>query len=661
MMDSTKEIPGKDVKRESLLAFFSLDDLSIPSLNRQLKDSSFIQFVPEFILSFIFWCLFIEFMPTLWYIPMNKMAVSGVEPILFFPSLCMLFIPSLRTRPKISILFYFLGLLGIPSLFIPELILSGTVQCLGTGFIAAPLLSSLWNDDKEKRLRTGYSLVLSLLALVAIRFGLSSVNPIFFYPKFNIILFCLGLLSLALKIKFMPVYTSHSEKKSDDPLPVNTALSTIKNGFGFGCYLSLVVLFLTEHGVLARLADEHPFPIGICMIISFLIGIAVSHLPIVRSPIWFAGAILSTCSIMWGPVPYAAWAGLFLITYLVSIWVPISEDLFKHAHAGRSLFIATFVYVFLGIAHVWVVAYKFVPILGKEMREQTPLLVLFSLVCVKLTYSFHNSSFKPSKPSKYLVTMLILIVFFLIVPSTIYRSIHYKNYDAKGLDKTNVRGMIWAIHFAYDNFGRPSFHAMLDEIKKTTANVIGLVETDLMRIFSGNRDVVEWLETELHMYSDYGSSTLNHTWGCALLSAFPILRAHHINLPSPEGENACLIDAELDVNGHVVNVMVSHFGNTEDELDRKLQTEETYNHIMRVPEGRPFVWLGYFTATPYSENYYKIMQTGVKDSTNDRDRYCEYIWYKNFEKRVFKRINEGDVSDTEIQYIEFEPLKNQTK
>ena len=54
-----------------------------------------------------------------------------------------------------------------------------------------------------------------------------------------------------------------------------------------------------------------------------------------------------------------------------------------------------------------------------------------------------------------------------------------------------------------------------------------------------------------------------------------------ILLPSPEGEIACLIDANLRVNNSIVRVIVTHFGNTEDELDRRLQTE-TAAALMKV-------------------------------------------------------------------------------
>lgn len=59
-------------------------------------------------------------------------------------------------------------------------------------------------------------------------------------------------------------------------------------------------------------------------------------------------------------------------------------------------------------------------------------------------------------------------------------------------------------------------------IKDQKANIISLVETDMMRMFNGPYDGIEFLENKLHMYSDYGPSNLNDTWGCAILSAYPI-------------------------------------------------------------------------------------------------------------------------------------------
>ena len=99
-----------------------------------------------------------------------------------------------------------------------------------------------------------------------------------------------------------------------------------------------------------------------------------------------------------------------------------------------------------------------------------------------------------------------------------------------------------------------------DDIAREDLHVVGLLETDIARPFFGNLDLVEYLSEELAMYSDFGPSTADNTWGCALLSRFPIVRVNRIILPSPDGELACLIDASLAIGDQNVTVLISHFG-----------------------------------------------------------------------------------------------------
>jgi hypothetical protein len=107
----------------------------------------------------------------------------------------------------------------------------------------------------------------------------------------------------------------------------------------------------------------------------------------------------------------------------------------------------------------------------------------------------------------------------------------------------------------------------------------------MMRFFNGNRDFVEYLENTMQFYTDYGPSSLNDTWGCSLISAYPIgmlrhsttissqslVRAEHVVLPSPEGETACLIDATLNASGRLVDIINVHIGNTQHFWDRYVQ------------------------------------------------------------------------------------------
>lgn len=86
--------------------------------------------------------------------------------------------------------------------------------------------------------------------------------------------------------------------------------------------------------------------------------------------------------------------------------------------------------------------------------------------------------------------------------------------------------------------------------------IIGLLESDTERVVMGNRDVVQYLAESLNMYADYGPSTRDHTWGCAMLSKYPILKSTHFLLPSPNGELACAIHATTLINDRHVDFFV---------------------------------------------------------------------------------------------------------
>jgi len=214
---------------------------------------------------------------------------------------------------------------------------------------------------------------------------------------------------------------------------------------------------------------------------------------------------------------------------------------------------------------------------------------------------------------------------------------------------------VWAVHFGYDNYGRTNIPALAQTIKESGANVVGLVESDCSRTWIGNRDLVEYIGETLHFYTDFGSSTAQNTWGCALISQYPIVRSDRIILPSPEGELACLIDADIRVNGTVVNVFVTHFGNTEDELDRELQKEALTALLSRRKDYfSPTIFAGYLTTQVMSDHYLRIVGGGgMLDTTNSFDRYCLYILYRDLLNIEFGRIDKGDVSDTEAQVASF--------
>lgn len=97
---------------------------------------------------------------------------------------------------------------------------------------------------------------------------------------------------------------------------------------------------------------------------------------------------------------------------------------------------------------------------------------------------------------------------------------------------THISAAVWTVHFGYDNNARPSLDraaAVLADTSASTiltlslitgmrnvnldADIIGLLETDTAKPFFGNTDLTSYLGEKLNMFTDFGPSTKDHTWG----------------------------------------------------------------------------------------------------------------------------------------------------
>ncbi|EDN08954.1 predicted protein [Histoplasma mississippiense (nom. inval.)] len=164
----------------------------------------------------------------------------------------------------------------------------------------------------------------------------------------------------------------------------------------------------------------------------------------------------------------------------------------------------------------------------------------------------------------------------------------------------------------------------------------------------GNRDTTQFLAEDLGMYVDYGPGPNKHTWGCALLSKFPILNSTHHLLPSPVGELAPAIHATLDMYGEHVDVVVFHSGQEEDPEDRRLQSE--YLSKLMGDSPRPLILLSYLVTKPLEGNYntYVSEASRMRDiDPSDWDRWCEYILYKGIKRTGYARVGKFLVGQPE--------------
>ncbi|KAH9214997.1 calcofluor white hypersensitive protein-like protein [Leptodontidium sp. 2 PMI_412] len=363
---------------------------------------------------------------------------------------------------------------------------------------------------------------------------------------------------------------------------------------------------------------------------------------------------------------YSNWKGyygaLILTVYLMAASVPLIGSAARKSPA-TTFGLGFLAYNFLVLFHVWVVAYAFVPG-GPLVREHTDWVMTTMMLFIGCGV-FSSMSSTPAAQRKRFNAFLnsrkqrsyylyALGVLQLLSVSIAYLRFPTYDYVPYHKDEKILTAGIWTIHFSLDNDMWSSEYRMRDVIKELEIDVIGLLESDLQRIIMGNRDTTQFLAEDLGMYVDYGPGPNKHTWGCALLSKFPIVNSTHHLLPSPVGELAPAIHATLDVYGEFIDVFVFHSGQEEDPEDRRLQTEYLSKLMGSTP--RPSILLSYLVTKPWEGNYNTWVSetSGMHDiDPTDWDRWCEYILYKGLKRTAYARVSRSTITDTEIQVGKF--------
>ncbi len=378
-----------------------------------------------------------------------------------------------------------------------------------------------------------------------------------------------------------------------------------------------------------------------------------------RSSGWISFALLGVGAFLL--TSFGHWIGylgaLLVAIELMSLAPPLINSAARHGPVAFGL--GFFVYNIMVLAHVWVVAYAFVPG-GPLLREHTDWIMTATVLLVGLgmytTPKAKTNGKSRQKPNRSEWRRLkscyvyILIVLELLAISVAYLRFPTNNYTPYHQEEKLITAGIWTIHFSLDNDMWSSERRMRDLIKELEVDVIGLLETDLQRIIMGNRDTTQFLAEDLGMYVDAGPGPNKHTWGAALLSKFPILNSTHHLLPSPVGELAPAIHATIDAYGEHIDVIVFHSGQEEDPEDRRLQSEYLANVMKESP--RPLILLSYLVIEPQKGNYntYVGEKSGMKDiDGSDWDRWCEYILYKGIKRSGYARVSRSTITDTELQ------------
>ena len=359
---------------------------------------------------------------------------------------------------------------------------------------------------------------------------------------------------------------------------------------------------------------------------------------------------------------FSAWTGYFgsllFSVNVMSLSIAFIGAAVRH-NPAITFGLGFLIYNVMVLAHVWVVAYAFVPG-GPLMREHTDWIMLATVLLLaagvfnlqSLGYGMkpqHRAGRQgPNRLASYYIYVLIILE--LLAVSISYLRFPTNDYVPYHKDDKLITAGVWTVHFSLDNDMWSSERRMRDVIKELEIDVIGLIETDLQRIIMGNRDTTQYLAEDLGMYVDYGPGPNKHTWGSALLSKFPIINSTHHLLPSPVGELAPAIHATLDAYGEFIDVVVFHSGQEEDPGDRELQSKYLAKLMLESP--RPLLLLSYLVIKPLEGNYHTYVgeKSGMKDiDPSDWDRWCEYILYKGIKRTGYARVSRSTITDTEIQ------------
>lgn len=352
-------------------------------------------------------------------------------------------------------------------------------------------------------------------------------------------------------------------------------------------------------------------------------------------------------------------------------------------------------YILLSILHMAGVAYAFIPF-GWLFREKTFFVFLPSLAIYLWPGqqgTVNNAYHLPSQTKKRLFRFLAA----LLGLATIRRisKLHLKssapsNIPSSSLDPMElnqlitrdfgglptVRVGIWAVHFGIDQQLFSSEKRIAKLIEALDLDVAVLVESDLMRPLTGQRDLGRLIASEMKTkyFVDYGPSPRLNTWGCTLLSRHEIVDSKHFILPSPDGELACAILASIKLAPQVtVSVLMAHNGQEEDVIGRRLQSAFLADLVRNHPPNHPLIYAGYLVAKPHSEQYHWLFRPTpgkslakhqahigplVDIDPDIHDRWCLYIGHnKRFLIPLgFVRVHHGGITDTELQAANFAVL-----
>ncbi len=481
-------------------------------------------------------------------------------------------------------------LVGVPQ---GKMLISG----LGVGcfLIFFPLfLQRKYNHDEEQGgLTLGLGLVIGLTLSILLR-TLGSTVDISTFSWFQPIGWILAIIAAFMIIG---MFVSDQEVKLGDSTDLEHTTNpwkTIGLAFGLISILILIYFSFSSPTVISRWTEGDYFFVLLVislLIILFVILLAFKPELLTKMDPWIVWAwngmfILSlVLTIAFNQLIFPSSANnypinaptttlihqfqLFLMLILFPIilidFVLISRELLNSKPSIENFCISftlgSIFFLVMIFAHVFTTVYDYIDVVGPLFRDMfwfVYLVVGLGFILPVLLVKKRSLIFK--KPVVGLQSKIIVTSVALFSISTIIGAYVMTPFPTGPEAATSIRVMTYNIQQGYSEDGIKNFDGQLTVIKSVNPDLIGLQECDSSRIAGGNADVVRYFANALKMHSYYGPKTVTGTFGIALLSKYPIQNPKTFFMHS-EGEQTATIEAEIQVEGTLFHVYVTHLGN----------------------------------------------------------------------------------------------------
>ncbi|OQS07356.1 wd repeat-containing protein [Thraustotheca clavata] len=279
--------------------------------------------------------------------------------------------------------------------------------------------------------------------------------------------------------------------------------------------------------------------------------------------------------------------------------------------------------------------------------QRFPIFYIVLCICVisnvALARTIKFVHFGWSTMDKLRLWVVILFIGIVIVPASVSHEAIYLapgEYTPTKIVKnitSDFRILSFNVYQGFNRAGGDNFFYILKMINDYDPHIITLQESDTMQTGSGSIDITEFLALHRGMYSFSNPKTQEDSFGCTLLSSFPIEPIQGIVLPAL-GENACLQHVMLTIYNKPVNLINIHLGN-DGTNDRNNQLDLVMQQVNNATG--PLILTGDFNTPKLSSEYLSILtRTSLVDAGSRKScripspfpssrNPIEYVFFRN--------------------------------